>query len=113
MNRQESLHAGNKAERFCAAQKETEESTTPPPAVPPLLSFLLFHQDDYRKKQEDAEWMELSQTTQGEPAGGTQTSSKGAQTYFLFLGKTSFNQVCNSAKTLAFVAHKWFWQMCL
>lgn len=39
--------------------RKRPKSTTPPPTVPPLLSFLLFHQDDYRKKQEDAEWMEL------------------------------------------------------
>lgn len=70
-----------------------------PSAVPPLLSFLLFHQDDYRKKQKDAEWMELIwqfsiKTNKGEPA---QTCSKGAQTYFLFIGKT------NLAKNSKFV----------
>lgn len=74
---------------------ERDRSLQPPPAVPPLLSFLLFHQDDYRKKQEDAEWMELIwqfsiKTNQGEPAGGTQTSSKGAQTYFLFFRQNQF-----------------------
>lgn len=47
MNRQESLHAGNKAESFCAAQEETEVYN--PPTVSPLLSFLLFHQDNNKE----------------------------------------------------------------